>query len=276
MNEIANYNEEEIIETTSTRVDGKPTLDSFFNKDGLLLRVYGWLVKNAIGIILLIHGLNSHARLTFLRHNVEIISKDKAILKDENNYYVYENSLVEHFNKNGYSVYSLDLQGHGQSDGWENLSLNINKFDDLVYDVVQYIRKINENLLRLSDDTSSVTTCEDNLGCKKLLPIYIIGQSMGGNIALRTLEILGKTRDNDNKINIKGCISLSSMISFHKIASPGSYKHKFLYLPSVRIVSGAFPTSRPIIEIPFRMYPYLNDVANFDKLRFKQGITLKY
>ncbi|SBS97850.1 PST-A protein [Plasmodium ovale curtisi] len=155
-----------------------------------------------------------------MEHNVEIISKDKAILKDENNYYVYENSWVEHFNKNGYSVYSLDLQGHGQSDGWKNLSLNINEFDDLVYDVVQYIRKINENLLRLSDDISSVATCEDNIGCKKLLPMYIIGQSMGGNIALRTLELLGKSKDNDNKINIKGCISLSSMISFHKIEPP--------------------------------------------------------
>ncbi|GAB68679.1 PST-A protein [Plasmodium cynomolgi strain B] len=111
------YYDEDIITPTTTRLDGKPKLGAFFNKDGLLMRTYGWLVRNAIGIIVLIHGLNSHARLTFLRHNVEIVDNSKAILKDENNYYVYENSWVEHFNNNGYSVYALDLQGHGLSDG---------------------------------------------------------------------------------------------------------------------------------------------------------------
>ncbi|GAW83219.1 PST-A protein [Plasmodium gonderi] len=386
----SNYYDETILSTT-TKLEGQPKHGCFFNKDSLLLRTYGWLVQNAIGIIILIHGLNSHARLTFLRHNVEIVNNDKAILKDENNYYIYENSWIEHFNNNGYSVYALDLQGHGLSDGWENLSLNINDFDDLVYDVIQYIKQINDEMNLEDEEDHSIATfdgsdydeskVDDEIGCKNgecnhdacsndacsndacsndvcsndecsndkcsndersndkcsndernndkynesnsgnnteciygnkcnndikcnnnnehdsseytnnehningecknkkrdPLPIYLLGQSMGGNIVLRTLEILGKSqKDGKEKLNIKGCISLSSMICFQKIASPRSYKYKYFYLPFTRLISGFFPTSRLVTKMGFKKYPYLNDLANYDKIRCKNGITLRY
>ncbi|EUD66269.1 hypothetical protein C922_03464 [Plasmodium inui San Antonio 1] len=98
-----------------SRLDGAPKHDSFFNKDGLLLRNYGWLVKNAIGIIVLIHGIRTHARLQFLRPNVEVVSDDNVILKDENNYYVYEDSW-EYFHKTdfGTSVTNSNVQKNGK------------------------------------------------------------------------------------------------------------------------------------------------------------------
>ncbi|KMZ77760.1 hypothetical protein PVIIG_00448 [Plasmodium vivax India VII] len=283
------YYDEEIITPSTDRLDGKPTLGSFFNKDGLLMRTFGWLVRNAVGVIVLVHGLNSHARLTFLRHNVEIVDNSKAILKDENNYYVYKNSWIEHFNNNGYSVYALDLQGHGLSDGWKNLSLNINNFDDLVLDVIQFLNIINDELCLKDKENDSKATWYNVEGCAALSDgdsegnsddcskNVGVGQSMGGNIVLRTLQLLEKTQnDGKGKLNIQGCISLSSMISFQQIASPRSYKYKYFYLPFSRLISGFFPTSRVVTKMGFQKYPYLNDLANFDKIRSKNGITVKY
>ncbi|CAG9474069.1 unnamed protein product [Plasmodium vivax] len=442
----------ERINGTSVRLDGAPTLDSFYNKDGLLLRTYGWLVKNAIGIIILIHGLNSHVRFSFLRHNVDIVNYDKALLKDENNYYVYKDSWIEHFNKCGYSVYGIDLQGHGQSEGWGNLKVNVKQYDDLVYDVMQYIHEIHDKVTsygdksgdssssgderceevptvsnrnrgtflsvkeageesepsgknkgksssgkkgdksssdkksdksssgkkgdkssndkkidksssdkkgdksssdkkidkssnakkidksssgkksdkslivqksdksssskkdyrsstsQLSDDCSSkhsdgsssqisdksptkrktnkLLSIADAGGemifkkkkKKKALPTYIIGQSMGGNIALRTLQLLGKSNDERNKrLNIKGCISLSGMISIELMAaSPRSYKYSCFYLPFFKLFSCFFPRYRLINNMRYIRYKYMNDVARFDKIRYKKGITSRF
>ncbi|GAB67073.1 PST-A protein, partial [Plasmodium cynomolgi strain B] len=238
-------------------IDGKPQLDSFLNKDGLMIRTYGWLVKNAIGIIILVHGLNSHVRFSFLRHNVDIVGNEKAILKDENNYYVYKDSWIEHFNKNGYSVYGIDLQGHGKSDGWENLRVNVKRFDDIAYDVIEYIQKIQEKLWK--NENSCDTLPDDNKNVsKKDIPTYLIGQSMGGNVVLRTLQLIGKSKDEaKKKLNIKGCISLSGMISIERIiASPRSYKliNNMLYIK----------------------YQYMHDLYKYDKIRYKKGITYRF
>ncbi|CAI7718718.1 lysophospholipase, putative [Plasmodium vivax] len=277
MADSAMYNKELDVKPY-TRLDGEPRLDSFFNKDGLLLRTYGWLVRNAIGIIILIHGLGSHARLTFLRHNVEIVSKDKAILKDGNNFYVYKDSWIEHFNKSGYSVYALDLQGHGLSDGWDNLKANVKKFDDFAFDVLQYIAKIQDSLAY--GDNKYGGTSSDNVNQrinKKRLPTYIVGMSMGGNIALRTLQLLGKSNSDANKrLNIKGCVSISGMISVELLTSPGSHTYQLIFLPLSNIISDIFQNSRLISVLPFQRYPYINDILKFDKIRFKGGITYRF
>ncbi|GAB65089.1 PST-A protein [Plasmodium cynomolgi strain B] len=261
-----------------TKLDGKPRLDAFFNKDGLLLRSYGWLVRNAIGIIILIHGLGSHARLSFLRHNIEIVSKDKAILKDGNNFYVYKDSWIEHFNKSGYSVYALDLQGHGLSDGWDNLKANVKKFDDFAFDVLQYIAKIQDSLVYgdNQDDATSSDNVDQKIN-KKRLPTYIVGMSMGGNIALRTLQLLGKSQSDANKrLNIKGCVSISGMISVELLTSPGSHTYQLFFLPLSNIISDFFQNSRLISVLPFQRYPYINDILKFDQIRFKGGITYRF
>ncbi|EUD64334.1 hypothetical protein C922_05273 [Plasmodium inui San Antonio 1] len=260
-----------------TRLDEKPRLDSFFNKDGLLLRSYGWLAKNAIGIIILIHGLGSHARLTYLRHNVEIVDNNKAILKDGNNFYVYKDSWIEHFNKKGYSVFALDLQGHGLSDGWDNLKGNVKKFDDFAFDILQYITRIQESLAY--GDNKDHATSSDNINRrinKRRLPAYIMGISMGGNIALRTLQLLGKSRSDANKrLNIKGCICLSGMISVRLLTSPGSPMYKLFLLPLSSIISDFFQNSRLISVLPSRRYPYINDILKFDRISIKGGITYR-
>ncbi|GAB69372.1 PST-A protein [Plasmodium cynomolgi strain B] len=83
---------------------------------------------------------------------------------------------------------------------------------------------------------------------------------MGGNIALRTLQILGKSNDERNKrLNIKGCISLSGMISIE-----------------LMLFSCFFPRYRLINNMHYIRYKYMNDVARFDKIRYKKGITSRF
>ncbi|CAG9484851.1 lysophospholipase, putative [Plasmodium vivax] len=285
--------------TGSARLDGKPKVDSFHNRDGLTLKTYAWQVKNPIGVIFLVHGMNSHLRLDYMRHNVEIVSPEKAILKDADNYYVYKNSWVEQLNKSGYSVYGLDLQGHGQSDGWRNLKTNMKKFDDLVYDLLQYINRVHDVLCLTgrkdakggdagksgsavaspasptpaAGAASPSRSIHSNLKNAKTPPFYLMGLSMGGNIVLRVLEILGKSKTHSEKLNIRGCICLAGMISIDELASRASYK--FLFIPFSKFFATVFPSLRLTPSLYFKKYPYVNQIYSYDRNRNKKSITCK-
>ncbi|SBT57414.1 PST-A protein [Plasmodium ovale wallikeri] len=264
------------ITTHNPTLDGRPTLGSFYNKDGLLLRTYGWLVKKAIGIIILIHGLNSHVRYSFLRHNVHIVNNNRAILKDGNNYYIYKDSWVEHLNKRGFSVYGIDLQGHGESEGWENLSLNVKEYDDLVYDVLQFIGKV-QDTHSLTDNNDSLLPYNRNMPRRRISPpIYIIGQSMGGNVALRALQLLGKYRHYYGDLNIKGCVSLSGMISIGALGLPTSFRYNCFFVPLSRFFSDFLPTLRLLCELPYKRFQYVRDLGRYDRIRYRNGITCRF
>ncbi|KMZ95655.1 PST-A protein [Plasmodium vivax Mauritania I] len=184
----------EALRTNTLNLDGNPKIGTFFNKDGLSLRTYEWGVENPRGIIILIHGIKSHVRLSFLKPNVEIVSNDKAILIDGENYYLYKGSWVEEFNRNGYSVHGMDLQGHGLSEGWENLKAHIKEFDDYVYDVVQHIAIILKHFNSKGKERGTLPNKEHSPNGKNL-PIYFLGYSMGGHIALRILQMMEDSKD---------------------------------------------------------------------------------
>ncbi|SOV79595.1 lysophospholipase, putative [Plasmodium sp. gorilla clade G3] len=276
-NELTNENS-----LTNKRLDGSPKLDSFFNKDGLLIRTYSWTVKKAIGMLVLIHGLNSHFRLEYLKHNADIISNDKAILIDSDEYYIYKDSWIERLNNEGYSVYGIDLQGHGQSDGWQNLRGNVNYFDDLVYDVIQYINKINSSVINERVDRKEYSYSNYNSYLKNKIPnivrppLYIMGLSMGGNIVLRVLELIGKSSEVNDNLNIKGCISLAGMVSIDENASKMPFRFKYFFIPLSRYVAYFFPTFRPSPNFYFEKFPYVNDLINFDKNRYDKWITMRF
>ncbi|SCL90266.1 hypothetical protein PCHAJ_000524700, partial [Plasmodium chabaudi chabaudi] len=105
MEEIESNDDE--LRNTKSNLDGNPKIGWFCNKNGLLIRTYGWLVKNAIGIILLIHGFKAHARLIFMRINLKMPDSNEGLVVDTNNYYIYKDSWIEKFNQNSYSVYAL-------------------------------------------------------------------------------------------------------------------------------------------------------------------------
>ncbi|VTZ68607.1 lysophospholipase, putative [Plasmodium chabaudi chabaudi] len=193
MMEEIELNNDELRSTTLRKLDGDPKVGWLCNKNGLLLKTYRWLANNAAGIILLIHGYRVHTRLTFMRTNLKMPDNNEDLAIDSNNCYIYKDSWIEKFNQNGYSVYAVDLQGHGESQGWKNVRGDFSSFDDLVDDVIQYMNHIqdeisNEN--QTDDESHDIVTTK-----KKKLPVYIIGYSMGGNIALRMLQILRKEKE---------------------------------------------------------------------------------
>ncbi|VTZ67853.1 lysophospholipase, putative [Plasmodium chabaudi chabaudi] len=193
MEEIELNNDE--LRNTKCNLDGDPKIDWIHNKNGLFLKTYRWIAKNATGIILLIHGFRVHTQLTFMRKNLKIANGNEELVVDNNNCYIYKDSWIENFNKNGYSVYALDLQGHGESQTWKNIRDNFSSFDDLVDDVIQYMHHIQDEISndnQTDDESHDIVTTK-----KKKLPMYIIGHSMGGNIALRILQLLNKEKGND-------------------------------------------------------------------------------
>ncbi|CAD2088383.1 lysophospholipase, putative [Plasmodium vinckei lentum] len=208
MEEIELNNDE--LRNTKCNLYGDPKIGWLHNKNGLFLKTYRWLAKNASGIILLIHGFRVHTQLTFMRTNIKMPNNNEGLVVDNNNNYIYKDSWIENFNKNGYSVYALDLQGHGESQTWKNIKGNFSSFDDLVDDVIQYMKQIQDEI---SNDSQTNGEPHDIVTTKKKrLPMYIIGHSMGGNIALRILQLLGKAKENDinsgDANNYKNCNSI--------------------------------------------------------------------
>ncbi|SOV19889.1 lysophospholipase, putative [Plasmodium gaboni] len=263
--------ESDIIYDENTKV--RAVVSSFCNKDGLNIKSYSWVVKKALGIIILVHGLGSHIKFGFLKQNANIISNDHAVLIDGDNYYIYEGSWIEKLNKNGYSVYGLDLQGHGESDGYQNLKLHINHYDDYIHDVIEYIERVYQSNISKNEKKMYIT---DNGNIEKN-PIYLVGYSMGANIILRALQLLNKSNDNlITKLNIKAFISLAGMISIKHIGSVDSYKYKYIFLPVIKMLSYICPNYRLRNKNRgFKRFPYINDLIYFDELRYKKGVTNK-
>ncbi|KEG00228.1 hypothetical protein YYE_04917 [Plasmodium vinckei vinckei] len=402
MEEIELSNDE--LRNTTCKLDGDPKVGSFCNKNGLLIKTYGWLVQNAIGIILLIHGFKSHARLTYMKMNIKMPNGSEDVVVDNDNYYIYKDSWIEKFNQHGYSVYTLDLQGHGESQSLGNLRGDINCFDDLVGDVIQYMNQIydeisndiqmdyeipNDNQTndeipndnQTNDEISNDIQTNDEIPNdnqtddeshdivttkKKRLPMYIIGHSMGGNIALRILQLLGKEKENtinaenendyknlniilDNyvdingigndmeeyminsvydinnsndfsienmnnahfiansndcdsedscfsapdttnaiindkyeghynyldKLNIKGCASLSGMMRLQAPLDGGNKSFKYLYLPILKFLSLVAPHALISSEPGYKRSEYVTNICKYDKFLNRNGVKFK-
>ncbi|CAD2095141.1 lysophospholipase, putative [Plasmodium vinckei] len=341
-------NNDELRSSTLSKLDGDPKTDWFCNQNGLLLKTYGWIVKNAIGIILLIHGFKSHTRLTFMKINLKMPNKNEGLVVDNNNYYIYKDSWIEKFNQSGYSVYALDLQGHGESQSLGNLRGDINCFDDLVDDVIQYMNQIQDEISNdnqtnddISNDDKEGDEYHDIIPTnKKRLPMYIIGHSMGGNIALRILQLLGKAKENNinsgdennckncniildnstniseidndvnnyndydsdnscastsattnaitsasdkhegyynylDKLNIKGCVSLSGMMIIKTLFNEGINSFKDVYFPIIDFMSNFAPHALIPSEFRYKISKYASNIYKHDKFRNNNGIKFK-
>ncbi|KNG75520.1 hypothetical protein PFMG_01701 [Plasmodium falciparum IGH-CR14] len=270
----SNYNE---------NVEVISRVDTFNNKYGLSIKNYSWIVKEVIAIVILVHGLGSSLRFGFLRHSVNIVDNMHATLIDSDNFYIYKNSWIEEFNKNGYSVYGIDLQGHGESDGIANLRLHINDFDDFSDDVIDHIKKIHHSIMFENDKKGNLYNNNNNnnnnnkMESMEKIPVYLIGYSMGGNIVLRTLEILGKSKDRISKYNIKGIICISAMVSVQLVGFTDSFKYRYFYLPATWLLATLFPTYRQKTgSVEFKKFPYVNDIISLDSGRFKGDKTNKF
>ncbi|PFH32438.1 hypothetical protein BESB_017560 [Besnoitia besnoiti] len=153
------------------------------NAHKLDLATYSWTQDkhaDVKGAVVLFHSYTSHALWDFMRHQPgkrEVISEVNTRTGERETVDLttwvplYSGSWVEAFWKQGFNVYAMDHQSHGRSAGWREWRCNVEKFDHLVDDALQFIKTV----------VAKDPVTPDNV------PIYVLGYSMGGNITLQTL-----------------------------------------------------------------------------------------
>eukprot|EP00918_Siedleckia_nematoides_P104854 GHVU01228931.1.p1 GENE.GHVU01228931.1~~GHVU01228931.1.p1 ORF type:complete len:450 (+),score=64.47 GHVU01228931.1:75-1424(+) len=214
--------------------DNDPEIIHTTNADGLRLVSYLWLPPSSStdtvseggctvkGLSVLLHGITSHSRFEWLMHPCEgeeasstvrsstadnaadggVANKGETISEDsqtmEKKKYVvrFKGSWVEHLTQNGYAVLALDLQGHGLSDGWEGVRCNVCKFDDFATDVVTVIDSVLSGQ-QLQDAPTGRPELPESV------PVFLIGESLGGCIATRVAELVG---DLSGSSDLKGAV----------------------------------------------------------------------
>ena len=101
-------------------------------------------------------------------------------------YNMYKNSWVEHFNESGYDVLAYDHQSNGLSEDLiPGTRCHINRFDDLIDDALQIYYEYKKTV-------------------KSSTKIYVLGVSMGGNIAAHMAVRLGEELDGLVLVSLAG------------------------------------------------------------------------
>ncbi|XP_954896.1 phospholipase, putative [Theileria annulata] len=229
-------------------------MGSFVNRLGLKIQTYSSPVINGKGNIILVHGAYGHFCSDFTTYNRDYLLKyeqfkslpevksvdevvsptfdlerqlydaishhsdvfeyrtlDELELSQTGERFLLKNSFVEALNNLGYGVYGLDLTSHGRSEPLNNLRYYVNSFMDYVHDVLQFI-----DIVKLKTKSSQQPN-----GSK----LYLLGYSMGSNIALRAINHYyqdlklnpNNNPDGDNEVDAKlvdGMVSISGMYDF--------------------------------------------------------------
>ena len=119
-------------------------------------------------IIIFVHGYCVHARYeALLPEYPGAPGHDK-----------YEGSITHRLNEVGCDVLAFDLQGHGLSDKLHGLSCYVDDFDDFSKDVIQFIKIVKDEYTKKVSSFS-----------RDVPPIYVLGASMGGLVAIRTIQL---------------------------------------------------------------------------------------
>ncbi|KAL3784033.1 hypothetical protein HJC23_006319 [Cyclotella cryptica] len=128
----------------------------------------------------------------------------------------YASSLLA---KNGFAVYALDLPGHGLSPGTRGYLTGV---DDLIEDGVAVAKHAKSDAIASNNGDS--------------LPLFLLGSSMGGAIALKVAERLGKDF-------VQGVVMLAPMLSL-KVGSFERMALSFLsiILPSIPLIPSSATT----------------------------------
>ncbi|CRH01787.1 alpha/beta-hydrolase, putative [Plasmodium relictum] len=167
----------------------------------------------------------------------------------------YKNSWIEKLNQNNFSFFGIDNQSHGLSEGWQNQRCYVEDFDNFIADAIQALEIfVNE-------------WKEKN----ELKPIIIMGLSMGGCIALRTLETLFKL-NKEWKIYVKALVLVSPMISL------GKQKNKItnrLLISATKFLKYFFPRLTVNVKENNTFYPWIQHDSQLDPLQYCGSLKVK-
>lgn len=202
------------------------------NRQGLKLRRFSVRAEKPVGACVLLHGYGQSAHFEFLT------PKAPGGLHT-----CWEDSILKELVDSGISVYAIDLQGHGESEGARGLRGFFEHFDDLAHDALQ-----------LHDEVAS------ELGGE--LPIYWLGTSMGGAVAMRAAQMRPGC--------MAGLVVLAPMVSLEKVSQKsifGPIKNKHLkpvafalswLLPTLPLIKKSESVLHQQIDAEFRA-----DVTNY-------------
>ncbi|CRG95011.1 alpha/beta-hydrolase, putative [Plasmodium gallinaceum] len=167
----------------------------------------------------------------------------------------YKNSWIEKLNQNNFSFFGIDNQSHGLSEGWQNQRCYVDDFDNFIIDAIQALEiLINE-------------WKEKN----ELKPIIIMGLSMGGCIALRTLETIFKL-NKEWKNYIKTLVLISPMICLGKQKS--KITNRLLFSAS-KFLKYFFPRLKVNVKESNALYPWLKYDSQIDPLHYCGPLKIK-
>lgn len=141
------------------------------------------------------------------------------------NTFIYEGSFCQVLNENNITVHGMDLRSYGRSESPQIPIAGkrrglVDDFDNLSKDVITYI----ENIKKENPD---------------VIPIYLIGMSMGGGVVSRVVELY------EDKKLVDGIILLSPMLSIlsdnlNFLVNVSWYLHTIMskLFPTLTIASG--------------------------------------
>lgn len=186
------------------------------NAQGIRLATYHWPVrveanhKPLRGVVVLVHGYAVHITYTYFQSNE--VDPPKP----------YDGSWVHRMNQEGYAVWGIDNQSCGRSEGIkEGLKMFFHRFDDLCDDVEQLCMLLKKHPVY----------------CK--YPLFLMGNSMGGNISLHVSQALHE------KGLLQGTILLSPMITINSLKSTTFNR---LLLPIARVCSYFLPSMKVVVS----------------------------
>lgn len=189
-----------------------------FTPCNVSLHAYFWPAPNASARIVLLHGHGAYAIFDFLKS----AGAGRA--------HTYAGSWVEAMNQRGISVAALDHAGHGRSDGARRLRGYVERFEHHVQNTL--------GMLSALDDAENSRTHKWP-GFENDKPLFLLGESMGGHVALLAAEQAQKVH-----ASFRGTVLLAPMLSLEKVKMYGINrllvsvgKQVSEHLPTLKLVS---------------------------------------
>lgn len=208
------------------------------NKQGLILRTVSWAphaeeedgraLREGKRILVFVHGHGAHLEFELLR------------IPEAGAEPTYAGSWVEHFNSQGIHVCGIDNQGCGGSDALYGMRWFVERFDDYVDDVLQYVRHVLDSLPAPE---------------RRTVKLYIAGLSAGGCIALNCVM------REPGLFERGGLILMAPMISLERISKKSPNKYM---LPVARLLSWLMPTAPLVATEKNEVYPEIQKMWDMD------------
>lgn len=150
---------------SSTTTASPSPSSSAFSYKGEDFRLYEWSASTPRGVIVLFHGFMAHARYPTVRYAAEFLSQQE------------------------YTVVAADLPGHGDSPGLRGYLPSADQVIEFCIAVAQHAK----NQLAAAVPATTTDESASTATVTPTVPLFVMGSSLGGNLALHVARHLGSS-----------------------------------------------------------------------------------